>query len=73
MDSVTISIDGTPLHQPVINVKGPLYVCQWEPGLYQSGLHTITVDVMVCVESSSDDVKLPSDENYFLETDKRVV
>lgn len=47
--SVRISIDNTPLSSKVEHVEGPLYVSLWQPDLYSSGLHRITVVAKVCV------------------------
>ncbi|CAB4038654.1 Hypothetical predicted protein, partial [Paramuricea clavata] len=41
--SVQISIDDVPLLPRVEHVEGPLYVCLWQPELYSTGLHRITV------------------------------
>ena len=41
--SVRVSIDDTPLSSDVEHVDGSLYVCVWQPDLYSSGLHRITV------------------------------
>ena len=45
--SVHIAIDGKPLSSKVEHVEGPLYVSLWQPELYSSGLHQITVTVEV--------------------------
>jgi hypothetical protein len=41
--SVQISIDDVPLLSRVEHVEGPLHVCLWQPELYSTGLHRITV------------------------------
>ena len=41
--SVQISIDDVALSSNVEHVQGPLHVCPWQPDLYSTGLHRITV------------------------------
>lgn len=44
--AVYVSVDGSPLGKAV-RAKGPLYVLPWDPSLYSTGLHTISVKVEV--------------------------
>ena len=45
--SIKISIDDVPLTSRVEHVEGPLYACLWNPELYSTGLHHITVTAKV--------------------------
>lgn len=45
MTSATVEIDGYPLSSPVTQVDGPLFVCQWNPDDFSTGIHSITVKV----------------------------
>jgi hypothetical protein len=53
IESVSVDIDGVPLEAPVQHVKGPLYVCKWEPPLYPNGVHTLTVTAKVSGQMNS--------------------
>ena len=45
--STTVEIDGSILSNVATHVKGPLFVCQWNPGEFSTGIHSITVKVKV--------------------------
>ncbi|KAK2567595.1 Transmembrane protein 62 [Acropora cervicornis] len=43
--SATVEIDGSILSNVATHVKGPLFVCQWNPDVFSTGIHSITVKV----------------------------
>ena len=45
--SATVEIDGSILSNVATHVEGPLFVCQWNPDEFSTGIHSITVKVKV--------------------------
>ncbi|XP_029197493.2 transmembrane protein 62-like [Acropora millepora] len=43
--SATVEIDGSIFSNVATHVKGPLFVCQWNPDVFSTGIHSITVKV----------------------------
>lgn len=43
--SATVEIDGYPLTNIATHVDGPLFVCQWNPDDFSTGIHSISVNV----------------------------
>jgi len=51
--SAVVEIDGYPLDSPVTHVEGALFVCQWNPNHFSSGIHSITIKVQDSAGRSS--------------------
>lgn len=51
IESAVVEIDGKPLNSQATRVQGALFVCQWNPAEFSSGIHSITVKVQVSRQS----------------------
>ena len=47
IESAVVEIDGKPVNSQATRVQGALFVCQWNPAEFSSGIHSITVKVQV--------------------------
>ena len=47
IESAVVEIDGKPVNSQATRVQGALFVCQWNPSEFSSGIHSITVKVQV--------------------------